>query len=188
MIHVCGVRALTRLTAAVLALVFAPGFRATPLHSQTLTNEALRNASYLFPTSSDWWVTLHDGEYSEIDEHGGTIRIWLEDTVRGDLDGDGIDEAVGVLVWNGGGSGTFLSLVVVENWNGLPMHRSTLGIGDRIEVLSLEIHGQQIVARLLEPPRPTPSSFTDPEQTHRYEWTGEGLVEIEEQAKVEDGT
>ena len=96
-----------------------------------------------------------------------------------DLDGDGDEEAVAVLVWNGGGSGTFLSLAVVENWNGFPMHRSTVRLVDVLEVRSLEIEGREIVARVLEPRRPTPRSFTDPEKTHRYVWADGDFVEIE---------
>ena len=157
------------------ALLCAPAVCA-----QTLTDEALRNASYLFPTTTDWWVRLTDGEYSETDEHGTTLRLWLEDVARGDLDGAGNEEAVVVLVWNGGGSGTFLSLAVVENSNGFPMHAGTIRLPARVDVLGLAADGRKIVARLQHPPRHGPRSMLEPEETHVYEWKDGVLLEVEE--------
>ena len=172
-----GARLSRRFAAVIVAAATVTLLSGTPAHAQTLTDDALRNASYLFPTTTDWWVRLTDGEYSETDEHGSTLRLWLENIARGDLDGDGAEEAVVVLVWNGGGSGTFLSLAVVENWNGAPMHRGTVRLPERSEVQSLEVDGRRIVAHLLEPPRPRPRSMTDPEQVHVYEWTDGELFE-----------
>ena len=163
------------------AFLLAPALLpAPPAHAQTLTDDALRNASYLFPTTTDWWVRLTDGEYSETDEHGTTLRLWLEDVARGDLDGAGNEEAVVVLVWNGGGSGTFLSLAVVENSNGFPMHAGTIRLPARVDVLGLAADGRKIVARLQHPPRHGPRSLLEPEQTHVYEWKDGVLLEVEE--------
>jgi hypothetical protein len=170
------------IAAVILQLICFASTAAPPVGAQTLNDDALRNASYLFPTTTDWWVRLTDGEYSETDEHGSTLRLWLEDIERGDLDGDGVVEAAVILVWNGGGSGTFLSLALVENWHGIPVHRATIRLTDASEVLSLEIEDRTITARLLEPPRPTPASFTDPEQTRVYELRNGMLVEVTRQA------
>ena len=166
------------IAAVLLQLICFASTAAPPAEAQTLSDDALLNASYLFPTTTDWWVRLTDGEYSETDEHGSTLRLWLEDIVHGDLDGDGTDEAVVVIVWNGGGSGTFLSLAVVENWNGFPMHAGTIRLPERSDVQRLEVDGGRIIAHLLEPPRPRPQSMTDPEQVHVYEWKEGVLGEV----------
>ena len=170
------------------AIIVAPALLHTPrAQAQTLSDDALSNCSYLFPTATDCWVRLEDGEYSETDEHGATLRLWLEDIAHGDVDGDGTDEAVVVIVWNGGGSGTFLSLALVENWNGFPMHAGTIRLRERSEVQRLEFDGGRIMAHLLEPPRTRPRSMTDPEQVHVYEWTDGVLGEVWPPRSGDDG-
>ena len=170
--------ALPSIPAAAFSLAAITLAESDKLCAQTLSDHDLRNASYLFPITTDWWVQLTDGEYSETDEHGSTLRLWLEHVARGDLDGDGDEEAAVVLVWNGGGSGTFLSLAVVENWNGLPMHAGTIRLPDRSDVRALEVDGRRIVAHLLEPPRPRPRAMTDPEQVRVYEWQDGELIGV----------
>jgi hypothetical protein len=83
------VREVRVLAAGLLSLAVLGWACPLPAHAQTLNDDALLNASYLFPTTTDWWVRLTDGEYSETDEHGSALRLWLEDIVHGDLDGDG---------------------------------------------------------------------------------------------------
>ena len=105
-----------------------------------LTRDALRNASY-----RDGRVQLQDGVLSQRPE------VWrLHDLIAfGDLDNDGVDDAAVVLSYNGGGSGTFYSLLAVVNENGAPLHVASIGLGDRIRLNSLEIVAGVITVKMI---------------------------------------
>ena len=112
-----------------------------PTEESTLTREALRNAEY----ESDFGTTvpLKDGQFSIVrDPRWATERDtwWLDDAIAfGDLDADGIADAVTALTYNGGGTGHFKSLVVVLNDKGQPAHVASHFLGDRISINALEI-------------------------------------------------
>ena len=105
-----------------------------------LTRDALRNASY-----RDGRVQLQDGVLSRRPE------VWrLHDLIAfGDLDNDGVDDAAVVLSYNGGGSGTFYSLLAVVNENGAPLHVASIGLGDRIRLNSLAITAGVITVKMV---------------------------------------
>lgn len=65
--------------------------------------------------------------------------------VFGDIDGDGVEDAVFVSWENGGGSGFFYSLNVVVNRNGVPEKVATVGLGDRSIIKSVKIDSGKIL-------------------------------------------
>ncbi len=77
---------------------------------------------------------------------GGNARprasLLPEFTARGDLDGDGTDDSVGVLVVELGGSGSFVYLVTAPG--GSEAASPALLLGDRVRVRSLTIVGTTI--------------------------------------------
>ena len=112
----------------------------SPSAAPALTREALRNASY-----RDERVQLQDGVLSRRPE------VWrLHDLIAfGDLDNDGVEDAAVVLSYNGGGSGTFYSLLAVVNENGAPLHVASMGLGDRIRLNSLAITAGVITVKMV---------------------------------------
>jgi hypothetical protein len=111
-----------------------------------LSLDILKNATYL----SDWYeggtVQLNDGYYEERYGEGETDRAatsLIETGIAfGDLDFDGSEDAIVLLVTNGGGTGQFYDLQVVLNDNGQPNAVAYQPLGDRIILNDLSInHG-----------------------------------------------
>lgn len=103
-----------------------------------LTEDTLKNATYTLPVYEQT-VTLQDGTY-----HTGegpsqlSVRL-LDPVVFGDLDGDNQDDAVLLLAENGGGSGVFVSLLVILNQNGQPLQSGVTLIDDRPQIQNLHL-------------------------------------------------
>jgi heat shock protein HslJ len=71
-----------------------------------------------------------------------TLRLLGDLRVKGDLDGDGIDESAVLLAENSGGSGAFTYVAVLERRGGGIRNIGTSPLGDRVQVRSLSIsHG-----------------------------------------------
>lgn len=120
----------------------APGF----------TLDQLRNATYR--GIYDRAVTLTDGQYEGAPfQPGGAARprlIFAGSLVaRGDLDGDGGDEAVVLLAESSGGSGTFNYLAVVAAQDGKPVNVATEPLGDRVQLRSMTIVDGQLIVDMV---------------------------------------
>ena len=116
---------------------------------QGLTLDQLRNASY--QGIYDAPVKLTDGKYEGPPfQTGGASRsrvILVDELVaRGDLDGDGRDEAVVLLAENSGASGTRNYLAVVAGRNGKPVNVATQLLGDRVQLRALRMENGRLVA------------------------------------------
>jgi hypothetical protein len=140
-----------------------------------LTAEMIRNATYHLPQLGQT-VTLSDGEY-----HGGTeaepVHAWLEDPILfGDLDGDSAEDAAVLLTENGGGTGVFVSIVVMLNHNGHPIQSHAAFIDDRPLINSFTLSDGRIVLdadlHSLDDPMCCP---TFP-MTGTWRWTANRLV------------
>jgi heat shock protein HslJ len=99
----------------------------------------LANATY--SSIMDQPVTLTDGRWEgEPFVEGGASRptVGLVDhfVLTGDLDGDGLDEAVGLLWESSGGSGNRLYLAAVANGDDAVTNVGTDSIGDRVQIRS----------------------------------------------------
>jgi hypothetical protein len=115
-----------------------------------LTEQALNNLEYY--GIYDQAVKLSAGEYTGPPfVEGGASRpvVSLQTLAIGDLDQDGLSDAVVVLAENSGGSGTFIYLAAVRNENGVPVNTSTILLGDRVKVQSLRVVDGQIVVTAL---------------------------------------
>lgn len=106
----------------------------------------LDEATYLVDGQS---LTLRDGEVI-VEQIGGAaaknvVRIFGE-PVRGDLDGDGVADAVLLLVQTRGGSGTFYYLAAAFDRGGAFVGSEAVFLGDRIAPQQLMIwHGLAVV-------------------------------------------
>jgi hypothetical protein len=114
----------------------------TPL---PLTEQVLANLEY--SGIYDQAVKLSAGEYTGPPfVEGGASRptIALLTYAPGDLDQDGVSDAVVVLVENSGGSGNFIYMAAVLNESGIPVNTSTILLGDRVKVQSIRVVDGQI--------------------------------------------
>jgi hypothetical protein len=68
---------------------------------------------------------------------------------RGDLNGDGLEDAVALLAINTGGTGTFINLAAVLNESGSPRHIATRFLGDRVEVQSIVIEDGAVKVKVI---------------------------------------
>lgn len=123
----------------------------TSLHTATLptaetglTVQQLQNMSYLSPNFGKT-IQLKEGNYSE---DAMSISL-LPQVAMGDLNGDQIDDAVVLLAENGGGTGTFVSLVVIVSQDGEYRQVGSAMIDDRPLIESLKIEDGAILLSAL---------------------------------------
>jgi hypothetical protein len=100
-----------------------------------LTLDMLRNGTYRAPFY-DRTVTLVNGEFS--DGTGYSVRMGTV-YAFGDLNGDHNDDAAIILAENGGGSGTFESVVAVSLQGGAAHQIGQYELGDRVLVNAADI-------------------------------------------------
>lgn len=115
-----------------------PTYTSLPPVPGGLTQDMLKNATYHTPFYNRT-VTLVNGAYSE-----GTNPVTYSVQMLGvydfgDTNGDGKDDAAVILAENGGGSGTFESLVVMVNQAGAPHQAGEAQLGDRVHINSVDI-------------------------------------------------
>ncbi|MFN8384254.1 MAG: LuxR C-terminal-related transcriptional regulator [Anaerolineales bacterium] len=119
--------------------------------SSTLSMEILRNATYRSP---DWGeFQLSDGIYyrtpptSQESPEAYTTRL-LDTVLYGDINQDGLEDAVVFLATQSGGTGTFIEMAAVLNLDGSPVNISTEYLGDRVIVESGTVEGGLITLTL----------------------------------------
>jgi hypothetical protein len=104
-----------------------------------LSLEMLKNFTYAVP-DFNIDAALQNGAFDN-----GEVRVQLvEPSAFGDLNGDGLEDAVAVLIVDPSGTGTFFNLVALLNQNGAPVQAAFSYIGDRQGILNLEIINGQI--------------------------------------------
>ena len=115
-----------------------------PTPRPVLSAETLRSADYALPVYEKH-VTLVDGTFQG-DEEPDKLRVTLLPQIAwGDLDGDGLEDAVVLLAENNGGSGVFVSLLVMVNNGGQPRQSAAVLVDDRPRIDSLEINNGSII-------------------------------------------
>ncbi len=137
-----------------------PGATATPVAQATgqpaettgIAAEALKNATY--SGIYDEPITLADGLYegepfTEGDPARPIVAIIDGAELTGDLNGDGVDDAVVFLLERGGGSGAFTYVAAQLNQDGQPVDAGAVRIEDRIGVRSAAIEDGQVVLDII---------------------------------------
>ncbi len=111
-----------------------------PTHTEArLTIDQLKNLIYQGIYNDPETIQLSDGIYEgEPFEPGAasrpTVRFVEEVIGFGDLNTDGLEDAVVILIENSGGSGSFRYLAVVINSIEGPSNTATEFIGDRVQI------------------------------------------------------
>ncbi len=126
---------------------------AAPAAPPPLLTELL-NATYV--GVEDAPVTLVDGEWrGEPYVEGGASRpsvgLARQFSLYGDVDNDGIDEAV-VLIWtSSGGSGTYVYIAVMDrDAGGALINTGTAPLGDRVKVQTAEVIDGKLVFEVIQ--------------------------------------
>ena len=120
--------------------------------SKPLTIEGLKNAEYQSEFALGGTVRLSNGIYRGkiVPDSASELIVLLSDQVAfGDLNGDGSEDAVVILISDPGGSGTFRHLGVVINEKGSPQHVASQFLGDRVKVLSLSVRSGEIAVQMM---------------------------------------
>lgn len=143
--------------------------------------EALANAEYPIEGTSTGKAQLKDGVFEEsvAPDSATKTKIKLGDVQAvGDVNGDGLEDALVTLVVDPGGSGTFTYLALVMNEDGRAKPLGTVLLGDRIIVKSLAIQPGKVLATMLtrSPDEPM-SAEPKVEVTRTFNLQGDTLVE-----------
>lgn len=104
--------------------------------------QALMNATYSGIYEEP--VTLTDGLYEGGEAGDLTLRYRDNATLYGDLDADGVDDAVVFLRDSGGGSASFTYVAAQLNQNGQPVDAGAVMVEDRTQFRSATIRDGQI--------------------------------------------
>jgi heat shock protein HslJ len=152
-----------------------------PAQPGSLTLEALQNASY--QGIYDEAVQLTDGLYEgEPFVPGGasrpTVVLHPEVYAFGDLNDDGVDDAVVILIESSGGSGSFIYLAAVINESGAPVNVATYFVGDREQMQSITIKDGEITLDMVAHGPDDPMCCPTQEVTKRYRLQGDQLIEL----------
>lgn len=166
-----------------------PGEDATPQRAAvagaTPNLEQIGNMS--FGGIYDAPVRLAGGKYEgEPFVEGAASRptVWLVDRLFrfGDLDADGVDEAAVLLAESSGGSGSMLYVAAAGVRDGEPVNLGTALVGDRTQVLALEVEDGRIRLDVVE--HGPQDAACCPTQLSTRRWSLEGQALIEQAAQV----
>ena len=133
------------------------GSQAVPAEGglRRLTLEQLRDGRYRLPLRGDEEVPIrfHEGQGAVKYDEGATqqVRAGLAgDLVAfGDLNGDPATDAAVVVFVDPGGSGTFIHLLAILDYQGTPVQAARVFLGDRVRVQRLAIWRGRILLTVL---------------------------------------
>lgn len=119
--------------------------------SAGLTVATLSNMTYRLVHSKSVTAVTLVGAKGQTSEDDGGEQFWLdnEHVAFGDLDGDGVDDAIVVLASSGGGSGIFHQLVAVTQHNGIVDTPAVKSLGDRIKINQINIRGGNVTVDMI---------------------------------------
>ncbi len=147
-----------------------------------LAPDALANMAYSSELATDGVALLENGIYTEsvAPDSASVIEIQLlpAPIAYGTLDEQ--DSAAVLLAENGGGSGTFVNLAVVQAPEGTPVNVANAPLGDRVQVQSLAIADNQITVEMLTQGPDDPMCCPTQRTTQVYELQDGTLVLVNE--------
>ena len=131
------------------------GGATTALHGETLSLEALRNATYRGFEDLAAEVTLQNGRWEgEPYVVGGAtlpqVQMVEDLYLSGDLDLDGSPETAVLINYAPGGTGDFLYLVIMKKHEDMPINLATFYVGDRVRIRDFYLKGNRIHIDLLQ--------------------------------------
>lgn len=152
-----------------------------------LTADQLKNATYTLPVYEQT-ITLQDGTF--LSGEGPTqISVRLQDSMAfGDMDGDGVEDAAVLLAENGGGTGVFVSLIVMLNRDGQPVQSGAALVDDRPQILSLRFENGLITVDAVIHGTNDPGCCPNFSVSETYIWQAEALTLVHFTSQTPDGS
>ncbi|HEX6969682.1 MAG TPA: hypothetical protein VF174_12855 [Micromonosporaceae bacterium] len=148
----------------------APALTCAALREAEVTNETVRVWDY--PIDS---IRLTDGRWAAED---GT-EITLQDPCGlGDLNRDGVVDAVGTALMAAGGTGRFISIIAWTGGAAQPRLAAAAMLGDRTPVLSIRVAGGRATVVYLTRTPDAPAAAVNLRRTAVFELSGTDLVEV----------
>ena len=147
--------------------------------SESPVDPVLGNVEYRSEWTQSGSAPLADGEYREQAAPGSateTVVKLTEHVVHGELNGQ--QAAVVVLVTDPGGSGTFYDLAVVMEKGGEPVNVATTLLGDRVQINSVDIAGNEIIVDMVNQGPEDAMCCPTQHVVQTYELRGEELVQM----------
>ena len=119
--------------------------------SVKLTVATLSNMTYRLGDGKSATTVTLVGAKGQTNEEDGGEQFWLDEghVAFGDLDGDGVDDAIVVLVSSGGGTGIFYQLVAVTQRNGIVETPAVKSLGDRIMINQINITNRIVTVDMI---------------------------------------
>jgi hypothetical protein len=124
---------------------------ASASENATLSQSVLFNSTFRSPDWGEFQLT--DGVYyrtpptSQESPESYTTRI-QDPVFYGDINADGLEDALVILSTQNGGSGHFVELAAVLDQNGSPYNVATISLGDRVVVESGKVENGTIVLNM----------------------------------------
>jgi hypothetical protein len=149
--------------------------------SPHLSVDILRSSAYHSPDWGDF--QLADGIFyrtpptTQESPEAYTTRL-LEPILYGDINSDGMEDAVVFLTTQNGGTGHFVEMAAVLNLNGNASNISTLYLGDRIMIESGAIQNGSITLSLIVQGPNDGLCCPSQKETRNYHLDGGQLVEM----------
>ena len=140
----------------------------SPSPPDALPADSPANASYFVENE---WVQLDNGlaEREAAPNSAARIRIWLTGEVYyGDLNYDRQKDAVVVLAYQGGGSGTFFYLAAALYENGGFSGKNSILLGDRVSSPAAEVQNGLITVTYLDRRRDESMATAPSQEQKRY--------------------
>ena len=149
----------------------------------TLSETQIKNMTVYAPVYQRE-ITLTDGSFTIEGEFWVNL---LPNIAFGDLNGDGREDSAVLLAENGGGSGTFVSLLVLLNVNGQPTQAGAVLIDDRPLIQSVEIVDKKISLEAVIHTASDPGCCPTLEVSQTYVLDGDRLVLIRQTSLATTG-
>ena len=115
-----------------------------PIEQPGLTDELLRNSTYLSPQVQGG-ITLVNGKFSGQVNGIELNAVMNPEILRGDINGDGIGDAAFLLSEDTGGSGVFVSLMIVYSENGAYTQAPGYFIEDRPVIEGFQFENGEVI-------------------------------------------
>jgi hypothetical protein len=137
------------LTILATTLITRTGYAANSI--PTITE--LENATYM--GIEDHPVTLSNGRWEgqPFTEGGASkpsVGLFKDIYITGDLNSDGIQEALAVLWQNAGGTGSYIYIAVMSKQNTDVKNLATTLVGDRVKLRAGSIESGKIILKVLQ--------------------------------------
>lgn len=146
---------------------------------EELTVSKLMNAEYRLKFGK---IKLKNGLYENpIEGAHYNSTEWPAKFDFGDLNGDGISDAVAILWSFVGASGTWVELVAITNRRGHPRQAAVLSLGNKVDVRSVSIHSGLILLEIVRHSPSDPMCCPSVHFLEKYRLKGERLVLLEKE-------